>query len=142
MDRHDISEAVNAEHVARMHQNDLEIQDQFGCKGLTYWFDEKRQTAFCLIEAPDESAIREMHDHAHGKVPHRIIEVEPAIVEAFLGRIEDPKKMRGDELNIIRDPAFRIIMVVDARLLSLDQQETDLFARSLNRFNIAVARIN
>ena len=99
MDRHDISEAVTARDVAQMHQNDLEIQDQFGCRGLTYWFDEKRKTAFCLIEAPDENAIREMHDHAHGQVPHRIIEVDPAVVESFLGRIGDPVKNAGSRIT-------------------------------------------
>ncbi len=138
MDRHDISEAVNAEHVARMHQDDLEIQDRFGCRGLTYWFDEKRQTAFCLIEAPDEKAIREMHHHAHGQVPHRVIEVEPDVVESFLGRIEDPKKAQDDGFNIIRDPAFRIITVVDVKLLSLVPYDSDWFGRSLGRFNLTV----
>lgn len=53
-----------------------------------------------------------MHNHAHGEVPHRIIEVDDSIVESFLGRIEDPVKARNTELNIINDPAFRTIMVV------------------------------
>ena len=48
MDRHDVSETVTAENVALLHQADLRIQDQFGCRGLTYWFDEKRKTAFSL----------------------------------------------------------------------------------------------
>ena len=63
MDRHDVSETVTAENVAQLHQADLKIQDQFGCRGLTYWFDEKRKNAFCLIEAPDARAIHKMHDH-------------------------------------------------------------------------------
>jgi hypothetical protein len=121
-----------------MHQNDLEIQDQFGCRGLTYWFDEKRQAAFCLIEAPDENAIREMHKHAHGQVPHQLIEVDPVVVEAFLGRVGDPEKMQEHGLHIIRDPAFRIIMVVDIKLLSLDKEETDRFGESLRRFHFAI----
>ena len=69
MDRHDVSETVTAEHVAQLHQQDLKVQDQFGCRGLTYWFDDKRKTAFCLIEAPDMKALEEMHNHAHGQVP-------------------------------------------------------------------------
>jgi AraC-like DNA-binding protein len=113
MDRHDVSESVTAEHIARLHQQDLAIQHLFGCRGLTYWFDDKRKTAFCLIEAPNEQAIREMHDYAHGSVPHRVIEVDPDIVESFLGRIEDPEKAQNVELNIINDPAFRTIMVID-----------------------------
>src|SRR6476469_2632938 len=115
MDRHYVSEAVTAEHVAQLHQQDLKVQDQFGCRGLTYWFDDKRKTAFCLIEAPDAKALENMHNHAHGQVPHRIIEVEPGIVESFLGRIEDPKKTKDTELNIIDDPAFRTIMIIELK---------------------------
>lgn len=46
MDRHDVSESVTAEIVAELHQKDLKIQHKFNCKGLTYWFDDKRKTAF------------------------------------------------------------------------------------------------
>ncbi|WP_426667063.1 nickel-binding protein [Mucilaginibacter sp. McL0603] len=112
MDRHDVSEAVTAEIVAQIHQEDLKIQDQYSCRGLTYWFDDHRKTAFCLIEAPDADAIRKMHAKAHGDVPHRVIEVDASLVESFLGRIEDPVKAQNTALNIINDPAFRIIMVI------------------------------
>lgn len=115
MDRHDISEGVTAEAVAKLHQADLEIQHLFGCKGLTYWFDGERKTAFCLVEAPDMEAIRTMHKEAHGDVPHRIIEVDDTVVESFLGRIQDPQKSRNAALNIINDPAFRTIMVIQLK---------------------------
>lgn len=119
MDRHDVSGEVTAEIVADLHQKDLKIQHKFNCKGLTYWFDDKRKTAFCLIEAPNKTAIKEMHDQAHGEVPHRIIEVDDAVVESFLGRIEYPEKSQKTELNIINDPAFRTIMVVGIKPFSL-----------------------
>ena len=112
MDRHDLPENVTAEQVAELHQQDLKIQDQFGCRGLTYWCDEHRNTAFCLIEASDVDAITAMHNHAHGQVPNRIIEVNPALVEAFLGRIQDPGKNTPDIPNAIDEPAFRIVMLV------------------------------
>ncbi len=112
MDRHDVSDAVTAEDVAKLHQEDLKVQHLFGCRGLTYWFDEIRNNAFCLIEAPDSDTVQKMHDHAHGQVPSRIIEVETSIVESFLGRIGDPEKAKNTELNIINDPAFRTLMVV------------------------------
>lgn len=117
MDRHDVSESVTAEHVAQLHQADLKIQDQFGCRGLTYWFDDKRKTAFCLIEAPDAETLEKMHAQAHGQIPHSIIEVDAGIVESFLGRIEDPEKAKDSTstLNIINDPAFRIIMVIESQ---------------------------
>jgi len=112
MDRHDLPESVTAEEVARLHQEDLKIEHKFGCKGMTYWFDEVRNTAFCLIQAPNKQALQDMHNEAHGAVANRIIEVEPSIVESFLGRIEDPAKARNTNLNIINDPAFRILMVI------------------------------
>lgn len=119
MDRHDVSKEVTAEIVADLHQKDLKIQHKFNCKGLTYWFDDKRKTAFCLIEAPNRAALKEMHDQAHGEVPNRIIEVDNAIVESFLGRIEDPEKSQKTALNIINDPAFRTVMVVGIKPVSL-----------------------
>jgi AraC-like DNA-binding protein len=141
MDRHDVSETVTAEHVAQLHQQDLKVQDQFGCRGLTYWFDDKRKTAFCLIEAPDMKALEDMHNHAHGQVPHRIIEVEPAIVESFLGRIEDPKKKKDTELNIIDDPAFRTIMIIELKQLAPFQAGPDQFQFSLKNFNQEVINL-
>lgn len=134
MDRHDVSASVTAENVAQLHQQDLRIQDRFGCKGLTYWFDEKRKTAFCLIEAPNERAIREMHDYAHGQVPHRVIEVDPGIVESFLGRIGDPERAQNVELNIINDPAFRTVMVMDIKPLALTKDDLAQFASGMGQF--------
>ncbi len=113
MDRHDVSAEVTAEIVAELHQEDLRIQDQFCCRGLTYWFDDVRKTAFCLIEAPNKQSIIAMHNHAHGEVPNTIIEVDSTIVESFLGRIEDPAKSQKKELNIINDPAFRVVVVLE-----------------------------
>jgi len=113
MDRHDVSEEVTAEIVAALHQADLKIQDKYNCRGLTYWFDETRKTAFCLVEAPNEQAIKNMHKDAHGEVPHQIIEVDKHIVASFLGRIEDPQKASNTTLNIINDPAFRTILYIE-----------------------------
>ena len=112
MDRHDVSPSVTAENVAELHRQDLKIQHLYNCRGLTYWFDEKRGTAFCLVDAPDIKSLQEMHAKAHGQVPNQIIEVEASIVESFLGRIEDPVKSKNTELNIINDSAFRTIIVI------------------------------
>ncbi len=134
MDRHDVSEAVTAEKIAQIHQEDLKIQGEFGCRGLTYWFDDKRKTAFCLIEAPDAKAIQKMHDKAHGQIPHSIIEVESGIVESFLGRIQDPEKARDTVLNVINDPAFRTIMVVSISQTGLSS-DSQPFKTSLEILN-------
>jgi len=119
MDRHDVAEEVTAEIVAKIHQEDLRIQHTYGCRGITYWYDDVRKTAFCLIEAPHKKAIMEMHAKAHGEVPNTIIEVDGSIVESFLGRIEDPKKSQKTELNIVNDPAFRILVVLKIEIENL-----------------------
>lgn len=138
MDRHDVSETVTAEQVAQLHQEDLKIQDQFGCRGITYWFDEKRKTAFCLIEAPNKKALQDMHTVAHGETANRIIEVDPFVVESFLGRIEDPVNARNTALNIINDPAFRTIMVIELSPLSLNGKQRTVLDMVLSRFTDAV----
>ena len=119
MDFHDLPDGVTAAHVAEMHQADLQIEHKYNCRGLTYWCDERRQTAFCLIEAPNEQAIKELHEKSHGAVPQRIIEVNDTLVESFLGRIEDPENTQNNELNIINDSAFRILMVIHLKKKTL-----------------------
>jgi AraC-like DNA-binding protein len=132
MDRHDLPESVNAEHVAQIHQEDLKIEHEYGCKGLTYWFDDQRKTAFCLIKAPNKKALQDMHDHAHGGVANSIIEVDPSIVESFLGRIEDPVKAKNTKLNIINDPAFRVLMVMNTTCDNPVKSNLPEFKRLLN----------
>lgn len=138
MDRHDVSDSVTAEIVAELHQKDLKIQHQFGCRGLTYWFDDVRKTAFCLVEAPNAAKLKEMHDFAHGVIPHRIIEVDPLIVESFLGRIEDPEKATDASLNIINDPAFRIIMIVELEIYSLKKYQKVSYRLLNENYKISV----
>ena len=141
MDRHDISEEVTAGIVAQMHMQDLKVEHKFNCRGLTYWFDEKRKTAFCLVEAPNEKNIQEMHNYAHGEVPHVIIEVDANIVESFLGRIEDPTKEKDTDLNIINDPALRIIMVLRLKNLALIRNEQKESNASFEDYNESIVEI-
>ena len=141
MDRHDVPESVTAENLAELHQQDLKVQNQFGCRGLTYWWDDKRKIAFCLIEAPDATCIREMHNHAHGQVPHSVIEVDPNIVESFLGRIGDPERAKDTKLNIINDPAFRTIMIISIKRISLIKSDSAQVKDLLKNFNKSVRKI-
>ncbi|MEE9363428.1 MAG: nickel-binding protein [Cellulophaga sp.] len=127
MDRHEIPATITAEDIAKMHHADLKIEHKFNCRGLTYWCDEERKTAFCLVEAPNAQAVHDMHDHAHGDVPHTIIEVESNIVESFLGRISDPVKAKKTKLNIINEPAFRILMVTELKRMSLENSGSKQF---------------
>jgi class 3 adenylate cyclase len=112
MDRHYI-EGATRHAIAHAHEKDLEIQGKYNVNFLTYWFDEGRSTAFCLVSAPDREAVHKTHAEAHGMVPNEIIEVDPGVVEAFLGRIKDPAPLESYEAEI--EPAFRVIMFTDLK---------------------------
>ena|SRR5271157_131941 len=115
MDRHDVPGATAAD-VAIAHQKDLGIQAKYDCRALTYWFDEARGVAFCLVDAPDAEAVTRMHKEAHGLVPNRIIQVHSELVEAFLGRIGDPvtTETTGElGTSVIEDTAFRTVLAVE-----------------------------
>ena len=90
MDRHDMR-GVTAEDVAEAHRKDLEIQDNYGVKYITYWYDSERSAGFCLVDAPDAATAARVHREAHGEIASEIIAVDLAAVEAFLGRISDPR---------------------------------------------------
>ena len=141
MDFHDLPDGVTAAHVAEMHQADLKIEHKYNCRGLTYWCDERRQTAFCLIEAPNKQAIIDLHQKAHGAVPQRIIEVNDTIVESFLGRIVDPEKSQNTKLNIINDPAFRTLMVVTIKKKSLRKDGLETLNAAIRGYNKSITNI-
>ena len=112
MDVH-IVPGVKAKAVAEAHNQDLLIQDEQGCKCMTYWIDEVRETVFCLIEAPNKEAVSEMHQKAHGLIPHKIIEVDSTLVQSFLGRIYDPAdaSISPEGLKVFNDPSFRVLII-------------------------------
>ena len=89
LDRHDMVEQ-SAEETAMLHLKDLEIQDQYGVKFLTYWYDAERRTTFCLVDAPNKETADKVHAEAHGYVANEMFEVDLSAVEACLGRIQDP----------------------------------------------------
>src|SRR5262249_7757408 len=111
MDRHDMR-GVTAENVAEAHRRDLEIQDKYGVKYMTYWYDQARGTGFCLVEAPNAATAAQCHREAHGMIPSDIIPVDLAAVEAFLGRIGDPR-LTAHAHSSDMDPGLRGVLVTD-----------------------------
>jgi AraC-like DNA-binding protein len=112
MDVH-IVPGVKAKDVADAHRLDLMHQQEHGCNCMTYWIDEARESIFCLIDAPNKYVVEKMHSKAHGLIPNKIIEVNSNLVEAFLGRIYDPKdaQISKDGLKVFADSSFRILLV-------------------------------
>jgi len=110
LDRHDLS-GMTAADVAEAHRQDLELQDDYGVRFLTYWFDEAHGTGFCLIDAPDQETAMRVHREAHGDVATDVISVDLSAVEAFLGRIADPSA--SDAAGPVSEAAFRAVMFTD-----------------------------
>lgn len=111
MDIHSVP-GVRSKDVAEAHRKDLLHQHEFECNCMTYWIDEERETIFCLIEASNKDAVKNMHKKAHGLIPHKIIEVSSTIVQSFLGRIYDPDDAVVENgVKIFTNPGFRIIVV-------------------------------
>jgi class 3 adenylate cyclase len=110
LDRHELS-GLTAADIAEAHRRDLALQDAYDVRFLTYWFDQARGTAFCLIESADIETAMRVHHEAHGSIANRVIEVPLSAVEAFLGRVVDLPPS-ADEPALV-DGAFRAIMFTD-----------------------------
>ena len=86
MDRHDLPDATAAD-LAAAHLRDLEVQDEFGVRFVTYWFEEEAGSGFCLIEGPDQESVEAAHRADHGMMPSAVIEVDQTSVRGFFGRL-------------------------------------------------------
>ncbi|MDJ0947954.1 MAG: DUF4242 domain-containing protein [Alphaproteobacteria bacterium] len=137
LDRHDVGEAT-AEDVAKLHVKDLAIQDDYGVKFLTYWYDAERRTTFCLVDAPDKETADRVHAEAHGHISNEMIAVDLSAVEAFLGRIQDPPSAATEPLE---DSAFRAIMFTDiVGSTEMTAQLGDTMAMELVKAHDAIVR--
>jgi class 3 adenylate cyclase len=135
MDRHELPDASAAD-LAAAHVRDLEMQDGFGVRFLTYWFEEGAGSGFCLVEGPDEEAITAAHRAAHGLLPSNIVEVDQAVVRGFFGRLNTHPP--GEPYT---ESAFRVILFTDiVDSTRLTQQLGDRVAMRLLRAHDAVVR--
>jgi class 3 adenylate cyclase len=135
MDRHDLPEATAAD-VAQAHIRDLEIQDRYGVRYLTYWFDATTGNVFCLADAPSADAAEAVHRESHGLVAHTMIEVDGRIVSEFLGKVHEP--WPGEPWVAT---AFRTILFTDMEgSTSLTQQHGDARALDIMRAHDRIVR--
>jgi DNA-binding CsgD family transcriptional regulator len=107
MDRHDLVNAT-PEQFAEVHTCDLDIQDRFGVRFITYWYHAGAVTSFCLVEAPSADLAQAVHAASHGNVANQIIEVDWQSVESLLGGIREPRP--GDAWE---DIAVRTVLCAD-----------------------------
>jgi len=135
-------EGATAKVLADAHQKDLKLQSKYGVNLMTYWFDEKKGSAFCLMEAPSQESVTRLHAEAHGSIPNKILEVNPEIVASFLGRIEDPAPASGalPDAPLI-DSAFRTLMFTDMQgSTAITTRLGDTQALELFRIHNALSR--
>jgi class 3 adenylate cyclase len=111
LDRHYV-EGIGEEQIAAAHEQDLSIQDEYDAKFLTFWFDEGRNTTFCLVSAPSGDLVTNIHSAAHGQIPNDVVEVDQTEILSFMGRIADIP-MGDKEGGLPVDKAIRTIMFTD-----------------------------
>ena len=107
LDRHETPGATAAD-IAAAHQLDLEVQDRYNVRYVTYWFDDGLGKVFCLAEGPDRAALEAVHREAHGLVADDIIEVGEGPINAFFGGI--PQHPPGEAYA---ETAVRAILFTD-----------------------------
>jgi hypothetical protein len=76
MDVHHKVEGLTDEAVTAAHQKDLAVQDKYGVKYLSYWYDKEAGKIFCLVSAPSKEAAEAVHREAHGQAADEIFEVK------------------------------------------------------------------
>lgn len=104
----------SADDIRRAHEADLAVQQRYGVDYRKYWHNPSCGKVFCLIEAPSAEAAIQVHREAHGLIPEKIIEVDPDLVDGFLGGGDDDRGaaiMPGSKTE--RDTAIRSVMFTD-----------------------------
>ncbi|MCH8837711.1 MAG: DUF4242 domain-containing protein [Candidatus Marinimicrobia bacterium] len=111
MDIHDAPGATE-EDLAKAHMADIAFQDKYGSTILTYWLNKDSGTVNCLVEAPSAEQANALHRAAHGMEAKKMIEVNKAVVEAFLGRV-DQTAAAMDHATTQTGSSLRIILFTD-----------------------------
>ena len=91
---------------------DVAVQDEYGVKYLTYWFDNDKQKSWCLVDAPSAEVAASVHAEAHAMLANRVILADPDIVQRYLGddAVDDPPVWNPDGVN---ETALRTILFTD-----------------------------
>ena len=86
MDIHTI-EGLTPEALAQAHAADVAEQGKHGVEYVKYWVNQDTGKVFCLCHAPTPEAARAVHANAHGIVAEKIIEVDPDMLDGFMGAV-------------------------------------------------------
>lgn len=117
LDIHTVDPETTWEDVAKAHLADTAIQDEYDVDYLKYWFNKDCGKLFCLVEAPNADAARCVHEHAHGLVAEKLIEVDPDLVDGMMGstsvNLAGAALVPGATNDRQRDSGVRTILFTD-----------------------------
>jgi class 3 adenylate cyclase len=141
LDIHNL-EGVTGEQVTKAHLADHAVQSKYGVDYIKYWFNENHGKIFCLCNAPSAEAAIRVHQDSHGLLAEKIIEVEPELLEGFLGGGEDSASgavmLSG---SAERDPGIRTVLFTDiVGSTTMTQQLGDEAAMDLLRVHDTIVR--
>ncbi len=140
MDVHPGLGDATPEDVAEAHAKDLAMQDEYGVRWLSYWFNDPEGKAFCLAEAPSADALKQCHKAAHGLMPNEIVEVPAPTLAMFMGTWNsnsEDRAMQGED----PDSGLRTIMFTDIEgSTALSTREGDAAAMEVVRLHDAIVR--
>jgi class 3 adenylate cyclase len=114
LDLHTGLESATTEDVLAAHAADLELQEKYGARYLTYWFNKAAGKVFCLVEAPSAEFAATVHREAHGLLAEKIIEVDREMLGAMMDVRPElfPNGVFAPDTGEA-DTAFRTIMFTD-----------------------------
>lgn len=117
MDIHTIDPATPWEDIAKAHLADVGVQDEHDVDYVKYWFNKDCGKLFCLVDAPSKEAAACVHEEAHGLVAEKLIEVDPDLVDSFMGAVgvngAGAALVPGATTETDRDSGVRTVMFTD-----------------------------
>ena len=143
MDIHELP-GITPEQLAQAHAADLQTQQKYGVEYQKYWVNHECGKVFCLLHAPNPHAAEQVHREAHGFLAEKILEVQPEVIEAFLGAGETNgggAVVLPDQPREARDPAIRTVVFTDITdSTSLTQRLGDEEAMEVLKLHDAIVR--
>ncbi len=114
LDRHDGIDfaEMTPQSMVEAHLKDLDVQVKYDVRYVTGWVNRDAGYSYCLVEAPSTEAATAVHREAHGMLADDIIEVDPRIVEEFMGNIADTPQAK-DPASTETVPSLRSILFTD-----------------------------
>jgi class 3 adenylate cyclase len=107
---------LTVEALAKAHAADLATQGDYGVEYVKYWVNQDSGKVFCLCHAPTPDAARAVHANSHGIVAEKIIEVDPELLDGFMGGMEvnaDGAALVPGGKDNQRDTGIRSVMFTD-----------------------------